>query len=357
MRILVCGGAGYIGSHMVRWLGERGHAVVVLDNLSTGHREAVQWGELVRGDLLHPVTLDEVFAGGRFDAVMHFCARSLVGESVADPYAYYANNVVGTLNLLQAMRRYGVDRLVFSSTAAVFGHPQAAMIDEDHPKAPINPYGASKLMVERILADAAHAYGLRSVALRYFNAAGATSDACLGEAHMCETHLIPNVLKSVLGAGAPLKVFGDDYATPDGTCVRDYVHVEDLAQAHLLALAHLASHEGAHAFNLGNGQGFSVAQVIAAVERVTGRPVAYEVAPRRPGDPDSLVASSHRARRVLGWTPLWTGLEPIIESAWNWHRRQAFGERRAVAELPVGSASLLPAEPFREQVPVPAGVG
>lgn len=336
MEILVCGGAGYIGSHMVRWLSERRHAVTVLDNLSTGHREAVQWGELVEADLLQPESLEAVFAARRFDAVMHFCARSLVGESVADPYAYYANNVTGTLNLLEAMRRHRVERLVFSSTAAVFGHPQAPLIDEDHPKAPINPYGASKLMVERILADAAQAYGLRSVTLRYFNAAGATPDGCLGEAHLCETHLIPNVLKSVLGTGAPLKVFGDDYATPDGTCVRDYVHVEDLAQAHLLALSHLETRPGAHAFNLGNGQGFSVAQVIAAVERVTGQRVDYEVAPRRPGDPDSLVASSRRARRGLGWSPLWTDLDTIIESAWRWHGDQGFGRAHAThAPAPV----------------------
>lgn len=335
MDILVCGGAGYIGSHMVRCLSERGHAVTVLDNLSTGHREAVQWGTLVEADLLYPQTLEAAFAGHRFDAVMHFCARSLVGESVADPYAYYANNVAGTLNLLETMRRHGVDRLVFSSTAAVFGQPQAALIDEDHPKAPINPYGASKLMVERILADAAQAYGLRSVALRYFNAAGATPDACIGEAHRCETHLIPNVLRSVLGTGAPLKVFGDDYDTPDGTCVRDYVHVEDLAQAHLLALAYLDQRPGAHAFNLGNGRGFSVAQVIAAVERVTGRPVRYEIAARRPGDPDSLVASSQRARSALSWHPLWTDLDAIIESAWRWHRHPAFG----LAPQPATSAA------------------
>ncbi|MCD7100381.1 UDP-glucose 4-epimerase GalE [Stenotrophomonas sp. MMGLT7] len=324
MKILVCGGAGYIGSHMVRWLSEHGHEVVVLDNFSTGHRGAVQWGELLEADLMVPADLQPVFASRHFDAVMHFCARSLVGESVTDPYAYYANNVTGTLNLLEAMRRHGVELLVFSSTAAVFGQPQSELISEDHPKAPINPYGASKLMVERILADAGQAYGLRSVALRYFNAAGATLDARIGEAHACETHLIPNVLKSVLGTGGSLKVFGDDYATLDGTCVRDYVHVEDLAQAHLSALNYLKDNPGAHTFNLGNGQGFSVRQVIDAAARVTGRNVPFEVASRREGDPASLVASGRKARDTLGWTPIWTDLEAIIESAWRWHQSPAF---------------------------------
>lgn len=324
MHLLVCGGAGYIGSHMAQWLAAHGHHVTVLDNLSTGHREAVRWGELVEADLLEPTSLERAFAGRRFDAVMHFCASSLVGESVREPYAYYRNNVAGTLNLLETMRRHGVDRLVFSSTAAVFGNPVTEMIDEGHPKAPINPYGASKLMVERILADAAHAYGLRSTALRYFNAAGALPEHGIGEAHACETHLIPNVLKAALGSGPALKVFGDDYPTPDGTCVRDYVHVQDLAQAHALALDYMESHPGAHAFNLGNGQGFSVREVIAAATEVTGSPIPYETAPRRPGDPAVLVASSERARLELGWKPVWTDLRDIIRSAWEWHRAQAF---------------------------------
>jgi UDP-glucose 4-epimerase len=322
--ILVCGGAGYIGSHMARWLALRGSKVTVLDNLSTGHREAVQWGELIEADVLDPSSLERAFNGRRFDAVMHFCARSLVGESVAEPYAYYANNVTGTLNLLEAMRRHGVARLVFSSTAAVFGQPVADRIDEDHPRQPINPYGASKLMVERILADAASAYGLRSVALRYFNAAGASADASIGESHQPETHLIPNVLRAALGTGPALKVFGDDYPTPDGTCVRDYVHVDDLAQAHELALAYLDANPGAHAFNLGNGQGFSVREVIAAAAAVSGRPIAHAIEPRRPGDPSVLVASSAKARGQLGWKPVHTRLEPIIESALHWHQGQRF---------------------------------
>ena len=322
MKILICGAAGYIGSHMLKWLAQRSHSVTVLDNLSTGHREAVQWGEFIQADLLDPGSLERVFAGGSFDAVMHFCARSLVGESVAQPYDYYANNVAGTLNLLQAMRRHGVSKLVFSSTAAVFGNPVSDFIDEDHPKQPINPYGASKLMVERILADAAHAYGLRSVALRYFNAAGASPDGDIGESHQPETHLIPNVLRSALGTGPALKVFGDDYATVDGTCVRDYVHVDDLAQAHELALGYMDAHDGAHAFNLGNGQGFSVRQVIDAACRVTGRDIPYEVVARRAGDPAVLVASSERARRELGWVPAYTELDAIIGTAWRWHLRQ-----------------------------------
>jgi len=324
MHVLVCGGAGYIGSHMAKWLAARDVAVTVLDNLSTGHREAVRWGELVQADLLDPAALERAIAGRRYDAVMHFCARSLVGESMTRPYDYYANNVSGTLNLLRAMQRHGVERLVFSSTAAVFGQPVSDRIDEDHPKAPINPYGASKLMVERMLADAHAAYGLRSVALRYFNAAGASPDGDIGEAHTPETHLIPNVLRAALGTGPALKVFGDDYATADGTCVRDYVHVDDLAQAHLLALAYMDRQPGAHTFNLGNGQGFSVREVIAAAQQVTGRPVPHEIAPRRAGDPAVLVASSDKARRELGWAPQYTELAPIIESAWRWHTQPCF---------------------------------
>lgn len=320
--VLICGGAGYIGSHMAHWLSDHGYNLTVLDNLSTGHAHAVHWGEFIHADLLDPAALDQALKGRRFDAVMHFCARSLVGESVRQPNAYYRNNVTGTINLLEAMQRHDVQRIVFSSTAAIFGNPVSEVIDEDHPKAPINPYGASKLMAERILADAATAYGLRSVSLRYFNAAGALPDQGIGEAHLCETHLIPNVLKAALGDGPALKVFGDDYPTPDGTCVRDYVHVQGLAQAHALALGFMEANDGAHAFNLGSGRGFSVREVIATAAEVSGKPVAFEVAPRRDGDPASLVASSEKARAQLGWAPRWTELGPIIESAWRWHRDQ-----------------------------------
>lgn len=328
MHILVCGGAGYVGSHTASVLATQGHRVTVLDNLSTGHRQAVRWGRLIEADLLQPASLDAAFgaaaADGAIDAVMHFCARSLVGESVAQPYAYYQNNVSGTLNLLETMRAHGVDRLVFSSTAAVFGQPVTDLIDESHPKAPINPYGASKLMVEEILRHAADAYGLRSVALRYFNAAGAAADQGIGESHTPETHLIPNVLRSALGTAPQLKVFGDDYPTPDGTCVRDYVHVLDLADAHVRALAWMTRQPGAHAFNLGNGTGFSVLQVIEAARRISGRDIAFERAPRRAGDPAVLVASSEKARSKLGWQPAHADLEGIIASAWAWHQAPAY---------------------------------
>jgi UDP-glucose 4-epimerase len=323
MHLLVCGGAGYVGSHAALTLAQRGHDVTVLDNLSTGHREAVRWGPLVEADLLQPDTLDAAFARP-VDAVMHFCARSLVGESVSDPYAYYQNNVAGTLNLLEAMRRHGVDRLVFSSTAAIYGNPETGHIAEDHPKRPINPYGASKWMVEQMLQHAARAYGLRSVSLRYFNAAGAAPEYGIGESHSPETHLIPNVLRSALGTGPSLKVFGDDYATPDGTCVRDYVHVLDLADAHVRALDFMERNAGAHAFNLGNGLGFSVLQVIETARRITDVPIDFERAPRRLGDPPVLVASSARARSELGWVPANASLETIVESAWRWHRRPVY---------------------------------
>lgn len=326
MNILVCGGAGYVGSHMTRWLRARDVDVTVLDNLSTGHRAAVGDCRLIEADLLDPTALDRAFASERFDTVMHFCARSLVGESVLKPLDYYQNNVVGTLNLLQAMGRHGVARLVFSSTAAVFGNPVTERIDESHPKAPINPYGASKLMVERILQDAAAASGLRSVTLRYFNAAGASPDGAIGEAHDPETHLIPNVIAAVRAGGdAPLRIFGDDWPTPDGTCVRDYVHVDDLAQAHWQALTYMDRHAGAHAFNLGNGCGFSVKEVVQAVERVSGQAVPFEVAPRRAGDPAVLVAASERARAELGWRPAYTQLDDIIATAWRWHCGPGFG--------------------------------
>lgn len=326
MKLLICGGAGYVGSHMVRYLTGHGHEVVVYDDLSTGHRQAVPTGvTFVHGDIGDAARLARLFATHRFDAVIHFCARSLVGESVAEPYTYYRNNVANTLVLLAAMREAGIGRLVFSSTAAVFGHPKTEAIDETHPTEPINPYGQSKLMVEHILADAARAYGLRSVALRYFNAAGADPSASIGEAHDPETHLIPNVLKAVLGQSAALKVFGDDYDTRDGTCVRDYIHVNDLASAHLLAIEYLDGHDGAFRFNLGNGEGFSVREVIAAAERVTGKPVPHAMAPRRPGDPATLVASSALARGELGWEPAITRLDDILASAWQWHLKPRFG--------------------------------
>lgn len=324
MKVLVCGGAGYIGSHMVRRLSRDGLEPVVFDNLSTGHREAVGDAKFVHGDLLNVAQLRELFARERYDAVMHFCARSLVGESMLQPYAYYENNVVGTLNLLQAMKAAGVDKLVFSSTAAVFGQPESDLIEESHPRRPINPYGASKLMVETMLADAARAYGLRSVTLRYFNAAGASEQGDIGESHEPETHLIPNMLRAATGNGPALKVFGNDYATPDGTCVRDYVHVDDLADAHARALDYMASNEGAHAFNLGNGNGFSVLEMIGAASKVVGAAIPYDIASRRAGDPDRLVAGSAKARGELGWRPRYTDVAEIVETAWRWHRNPRY---------------------------------
>lgn len=319
MDVLLCGGAGYIGSHMAKWLVQQNHTVTVLDNLTTGHREAVKWGTLIQADLLDKEAIDDVLLAHEFDVVMHFCASSLVGESMERPYDYYKNNVVGTLNLLLSMRKHGVDKLIFSSTAAVYGHPKTWMIEESHPAAPINPYGRSKWMIEQMLGDAARAYGLRSVSLRYFNAAGASLDADIGEAHEPETHLIPNVLRAVLEKGRGMKLYGDDYPTPDGTCIRDYVHVMDLAQAHELAMMYAARHEGAHVFNLGSGKGYSVREIIEAAERVTGRPIPYQVVARRPGDPAVLVASSTKARELLGWHPRHEDLEGIIRSAWRWH--------------------------------------
>lgn len=318
MKILVCGGAGYIGSHMVRYLHRAGEDVVVFDNLSTGHAWSVKDVPLVVGDIRDAAAMDKILADGAFDAVIHMCASSLVGESVTDPYKYYDNNVAGTLSLLQSMRRHGVAKIVFSSTAAVFGIPQAEVIDEEHPTQPINPYGASKLMVERMLADAASAYGVRSVSLRYFNAAGADPEGGIGEAHEPETHLIPNVLRAALGKGE-VKIFGDDYDTADGTCVRDYIHVNDLADAHLKAIHYMLKHEGAHRFNLGNGHGFSVKDIIRASSEVSGKPIPMKVAARRPGDPATLVASSAKARSQLGWQPVFTSIDAIIESAWTWH--------------------------------------
>lgn len=318
-RVLVCGGAGYIGAHMAKALAHVGYEVIVFDNLSTGHRAAVQWGDLIEGDLLDTDALGRLFQTHRFDAVMHFCALSQVAASVRDPYAYYRNNVAGTLNLLDAMHHAGVERLVFSSTAAVYGMPLADKLDESHATAPINPYGASKLMVERMLEDAVNAYGLRSVALRYFNAAGADPEGEIGESHAPETHLIPNVLRHALAMGEALHVFGDNYATRDGTCVRDYVHVNDLAAAHLLAMHYLDDNDGAHRFNLGSGSGYTVMEVIQAARDVTGKPISFTVGPRRAGDPPVLVADSNHATEILGWQPAFNSMPAIIETAWRWH--------------------------------------
>jgi UDP-arabinose 4-epimerase len=299
-------------------LARAGYAPVVYDNLSRGHAWAVKWGSLERGDLLSPARLAAVIRKHRPIAVLHFAALAYVGESVEDPLRYYRNNVGGTINLLQAMREAAVSRIVFSSTCAVYGAPKKVPIPEDHPQLPLNPYGHSKRMIERMLSDSATAHGLRSVSLRYFNAAGADPDGEIGEVHDPETHLIPLALEAAAGLRPRLTIHGTDYPTRDGTCIRDYVHVADLADAHVLALGYLVGNPGAAAFNLGNGGGFTVREVIAAAERVTGRKIPLREGPRRPGDPPALVANAGSARRKLGWKPRYQALEVMIATAWRW---------------------------------------
>lgn len=321
--ILVMGGAGYIGSHTVRHLLDRGYSVVVADNLIYGHREAVDSrAEFVEADLMEPTSLTRLFEARAFEAVIHFAAFAYVGESVTDPQKYYRNNVVGTLNLLDAMLAHGVKKIVFSSTCATYGEPSYTPIDEKHPQAPINPYGRSKLMVEQIFADYERAYGLQHIALRYFNAAGAAADGAIGESHNPETHLIPLVLKAIAGERPSIKVFGTDYDTPDGTCIRDYIHVEDLAQAHRLAVEKLGEYSGC--INLGTGVGSSVREIIAAAERVSGKPCPVEHVERRPGDPARLYADNAKARAILGWKPQYMDIESIIRTAWVWEQNKKY---------------------------------
>jgi UDP-glucose 4-epimerase len=321
MNVLVVGGAGYIGSHMVKMLLERGHGVVTLDSLVTGYRDAVIGGEFVEADLADRATLDTVFATHAVDAVMHFASFIQVGESVQAPGKYYRNNYCNTLNLLEAMVAHGVKRFIFSSTAAIFGEPERVPIDESHPKRPINPYGLSKLMVEQTLADFDRAHGLKAVCLRYFNAAGADPGGMLGERHDPETHLVPLLLQVASGRRKSVQVFGRDYDTPDGTCIRDYIHIVDLCEAHLSAVDHLIAGGASAQFNLGNGNGFSVQEVIDTVQRVTGRTIAAIDAPRRAGDPARLVADSTAARQALKWQPHYADLATIVAHAWAWERR------------------------------------
>ena len=319
MRILITGGAGYIGSHTAKLLAASGHAPIVFDDFTQGHDWAVKWGPLERGSLADQGRLREVFAAHKVDAVVHFAASALVGESMSQPTKYFRNNTVATLNLLDAMREAGVATIVFSSTCATYGDPVRVPIDETHPQAPVNPYGESKLMVEKILRWYGSAYGLKWIALRYFNAAGADPEGEIGEDHDPETHLIPLVIGAALGTRPPVKVFGTDYPTPDGSAVRDYVHVMDLADAHRRALEGLGNGTASQAINLGTGQGHSVRSVIETVNRVGGKKVPFEEAPRRAGDPPELVAAPGRARDVLGWSCRYAALDVIVEHAWKWH--------------------------------------
>jgi UDP-glucose 4-epimerase len=318
--ILVTGGAGYIGSHCCRALERAGFRPIVYDNLSTGHRHFVS-GALVVGDIADRATLARAFAEHEIAAVMHFAASSLVGESVADPQKYYLNNLAGTLALLDAMRSAGCTRLVFSSTGAVYGNADSQALPEHYPCAPINPYGASKWMIERVLADYRSAYGFSSFALRYFNASGADPEAGIGEDRQIETHLIPRAMMALQGHVADFAVFGDDYATPDGTAIRDYIHVSDLAAAHVLGLKLLLQGHGGGVLNLGTGKGFSVREILAAIANETGRAVPHSIKPRRAGDPTYLVADPSAAREVLHFTPVHSDLTTIVRTAWAWHRK------------------------------------
>ncbi len=323
--ILVTGGAGYIGSHAVLALKAKGYDVVILDNLVYGHREIVEnhlKAELIVGDTRDRALLDQLFQTRPISAVMHFAAYAYVGESVSNPAKYYHNNVVGTLTLLEAMQKAGINQFVFSSTCATYGIPTSVPISETHPQQPINPYGASKLMVERILQDFDTAYQLKSVIFRYFNAAGADPQGRTGEDHQPETHLIPLILLTALGKRKAIKIFGTDYPTRDGTCIRDYIHVTDLAQAHVLGLEYLLNGGSSEVFNLGNGNGFTVREMIATAKAVTQQDFTVEETARRPGDPAMLVGSSEKARQILNWQPEYADLEQIIRHAWHWHQKR-----------------------------------
>jgi len=316
--ILIAGGAGYIGSHANKILNLKGYDTVVYDNLFYGHREFCKWGRFVLGDLADKEQLRLCFKAYPIEAVMHYCAFCYVGESVDHPAEYYRNNVINTLNLLEVMVEHGVKNFIFSSSCATYGNPIEIPMTENHPQSPINPYGKTKLMVEQILKDFDRAYGIRHACLRYFNAAGADPDAEVGEWHEPETHLIPLVLQVATGQRPHIQVFGTDYDTPDGTCVRDYIHINDLAAAHIAALEYLKGGGASTAFNLGNGSGFSVKEVIQTAERVTGKSIKVIEAARRPGDPPTLVGSADKARKILNWQPRYTNLEEIIKTAWRW---------------------------------------
>ena len=326
MAILVCGGAGYIGSHAVHALVEKGEDVVIVDNLQTGHRGALNpAAKFYEGDIRDASVLDRIFTENKIEAVIHFAANSLVGESMEKPLLYFNNNVYGMQVLLEAMVRHGVDKIVFSSTAATYGEPKRVPIHEDDETKPTNTYGETKLTMEKMMKWVSRANGVRYVSLRYFNAAGALPDGSIGEDHKTETHLIPLILQVPTGRRDHITVFGDDYPTPDGTCLRDYIHVVDLADAHVLALEYLRKGGASDIFNLGNGQGFSVKEMIAAAEKATGRSIKVEIGARRAGDPAQLIASSEKARTVLGWKPQFTDVEQVIGTAWKWHESHPHG--------------------------------
>jgi UDP-glucose 4-epimerase len=322
-KVLVVGGAGYIGSHMVKDLLDTGYDVITLDDLSTGHRELLPGGEFIEGGLGDTALLDNLFSTHTILAVMHFAAFSLVGESVEKPLMYYRNNMAATAELLDSMIRHNVKRFIFSSTAAVYGEPVEIPITESHPCNPTNPYGASKIAVERMLKDCDSAYGFKYISLRYFNAAGADKSGKIGERHRNETHLIPLVLEVAAGRRENIKIFGANYPTPDGTCIRDYIHVSDLTSAHLLALKSLLSGGDSAVYNLGNNRGYSVREVIELARKVTGKPIPAIEADKRPGDPAILIASSDQIKKTLGWKPEYEDLETIIKTAWKWHQKEA----------------------------------
>lgn len=335
-KVLITGGAGYIGSHVVKRLLERGIETIVLDNLQTGHREAVVGGTCIQGDIGDERILQEIFAGHEIDSVIHMAADCLVGDSTKAPLKYFNNNVNKGLRLLGEMIERRVNKMVFSSSAAVYGNPSRVPIEEDSPVLPINPYGETKLIFEKILESCKVAHGLQYISLRYFNAAGADPDGLIGEDHHPETHLIPTVLKALLRKGRKVSIFGTDYDTPDGTCIRDYIHILDIADAHILALEALHAGEGCDIFNLGNGNGFSVQQIIQATSQVTGRTIPVRESQRRPGDPPVLIASPEKIRRRLGWNPQYGKLEEIIETAWRWHRTHPRGFRSSSFKKGVG---------------------
>ncbi len=323
--ILVVGGAGYIGSHMCKYLAQHDCQPIVLDNLSLGHREAVKWGPLFKGNLDDQVLLERIFQQHTIKAVMHFAAFCYVGESVLHPLKYYQNNISSTLGLLKGMQAAGVNNLIFSSTCATYGEPDFLPITEDHPQKPINPYGQSKLMMEKIFADLDKADGLKTVCLRYFNAAGADPEGELGEDHDPETHLLPLILQTALGQRKELTVFGNDYPTKDGTCIRDYIHINDLAQAHYLSLQHLLQGGQSKQYNLGNGNGSSILDVLDTASQITGKRIPYTFSDRRAGDPAVLIGSSEKAARELGWTPKYANLDTILETAWKWLKDHPHG--------------------------------